>query len=166
MSLCPSFCGYLLRDRCPSCLVLRANRAYIHVANKEVLNTLLTRDILIHLPLPKRYSLCNLWLSSLFTFCSEVFVPTLCILYMQVNNTIKFSKMMHRQILSEEFFGQFYADTFSWLSEQHIPKCLRRRLEKEMATHSSILAGRIPMDRGAWQASVHGVTKSRTQLSG
>ena len=23
-----------------------------------------------------------------------------------------------------------------------------------------------PMDRGAWQATVHGVTKSRTQLSG
>ena len=32
--------------------------------------------------------------------------------------------------------------------------------EEEMATHSSILA----MDRGAWQATVHGVTKSRTQL--
>ena len=28
--------------------------------------------------------------------------------------------------------------------------------------HSSILAWRIPMDRGAWQAIVHGVTKSRT----
>ena len=25
-------------------------------------------------------------------------------------------------------------------------------LEKEMATHSSILAWRIPVDRGAWQA--------------
>ena len=38
-------------------------------------------------------------------------------------------------------------------------------LEKEMATHSSILAWRIPMDRGAWWATVHGVAKSRTQLS-
>ena len=35
-------------------------------------------------------------------------------------------------------------------------------LEKEMATHSSILAWRIPMDRGAWWATVHGVAKSRT----
>ena len=34
-----------------------------------------------------------------------------------------------------------------------------------MATHSSILAWRIPMDRGAWWAIVHGVTKSQTQLS-
>ena len=35
-------------------------------------------------------------------------------------------------------------------------------LEKEMATHSSILAWEIPMDRGAWQATAHGVAKSRT----
>ena len=33
-------------------------------------------------------------------------------------------------------------------------------LENEMATHSSILAWRIPMDRGAWQATVHGVSES------
>ena len=32
-------------------------------------------------------------------------------------------------------------------------------LEKEMATHSSILAWEDLMDRGAWQAIVHGVTK-------
>ena len=38
-------------------------------------------------------------------------------------------------------------------------------LEEGIATHSSILAWRIPMDRGAWQATVHGVTKSQTQLS-
>ena len=38
-------------------------------------------------------------------------------------------------------------------------------LEKETATHSSILAWRIPMNRGAWWATVHGITKSRTQLS-
>ena len=34
-------------------------------------------------------------------------------------------------------------------------------LEKGMATHSNILAWRIPMDRGAWPATVHGVAKSR-----
>ena len=51
-------------------------------------------------------------------------------------------------------------------------------LEKEMATHSSILAWGNPMDRGAWQATmdnheeepdrsltVHGVSNSWTQLS-
>ena len=35
-------------------------------------------------------------------------------------------------------------------------------LEEGMATHFSILAWRIPMDRGAWRATVHGVTKSQT----
>ena len=38
-------------------------------------------------------------------------------------------------------------------------------LEEGMATQSSILAWRIPIDRGAWWATVHGVTKSWTQLS-
>ena len=35
-------------------------------------------------------------------------------------------------------------------------------LEEGMATHSSILAWRIPMDRGDWQATVHGVANSWT----
>ena len=30
-----------------------------------------------------------------------------------------------------------------------------------MATHSSILAWRIPIDRGAWRAIVHGITKNQ-----
>ena len=33
-------------------------------------------------------------------------------------------------------------------------------LQEGMATHSSILAWRIPKDRGAWWATVHGVTES------
>ena len=35
-------------------------------------------------------------------------------------------------------------------------------LEKEMAIHSSTIAWKNPMDRGAWQAAVYGVAKSRT----
>ena len=38
-------------------------------------------------------------------------------------------------------------------------------LEEGIATHSSILAWRIPMDRGAWWARVHGVAESQTQLT-
>ena len=38
-------------------------------------------------------------------------------------------------------------------------------LEKGMVTHFSILAWRIPMVRGAWRATVHGVAESQTHLS-
>ena len=34
-----------------------------------------------------------------------------------------------------------------------------------MATHSSILAWRIPTDRGAWRATVHGIAKIQTWLN-
>ena len=37
-------------------------------------------------------------------------------------------------------------------------------LEKGKATHSIMLAWRIPRTRWSWQATVHGVTKSRIQL--
>ena len=35
-------------------------------------------------------------------------------------------------------------------------------LEEGMATHSSILAWKIPMDKGAWWATVHRVIRSLT----
>ena len=35
-------------------------------------------------------------------------------------------------------------------------------LDESMATHSSILAWKIPMDRGAWRATAHGVAKNQT----
>ena len=38
-------------------------------------------------------------------------------------------------------------------------------LEEGMATYSSVPALRIPMDKGAWWATVHGVAKSQTRLS-
>ena len=36
-------------------------------------------------------------------------------------------------------------------------------LEKEMETHSSVLAWRIPRTGGAWWAAVYGVAQSRTR---
>ena len=38
-------------------------------------------------------------------------------------------------------------------------------LKEGMATHFSILAWRIPIDRGTWLATVHGITKSWTQMN-
>ena len=37
-------------------------------------------------------------------------------------------------------------------------------LEEGMATHSSILAWRIPTGRGAWRATVHSIAQSLTRL--
>ena len=34
-------------------------------------------------------------------------------------------------------------------------------VEEGMTTHSNILAWRVPMDRGAWWATVHGVAKTQ-----
>ena len=50
-------------------------------------------------------------------------------------------------------------ETWVWFLGREDP------LEEGMATHSSILAWRILMDRGAWKAIVHGVAKSRTRLN-
>ena len=51
---------------------------------------------------------------------------------------------------------QAYANSIPRLGRSH---------GEQHGTHSSILAWRIPMDRGIWQATVHGVSKSQTQLS-
>ena len=51
------------------------------------------------------------------------------------------------------------------MQEMQVPSLGQEKpLEEGMATHSSILAWRIPMGRGAWWATVHGVTKSQTRL--
>ena len=49
--------------------------------------------------------------------------------------------------------------------ETRVPSLgLEGSLEEGMATHSSILAWRIPMDRGACPATVHNIAKSQTRL--
>ena len=50
-------------------------------------------------------------------------------------------------------------ETQVWSQGQEDP------LEKEMATHSSTLAWKIPWTEEPGKLLVHGVTKSRTQLS-
>ena len=39
------------------------------------------------------------------------------------------------------------------------------RLDEGMVTHSRILVRENPMDRGAWWAIIHGITKSQSRLS-
>ena len=56
------------------------------------------------------------------------------------------------------FPGRSAARNLPAMQETQVPSLGRENpMEKETATHSSILGN--PVDRGAWQASVHGVTK-------
>ena len=43
-------------------------------------------------------------------------------------------------------------------------KCVQIHLEKEMATHSSVLALRIPGMEGAWWVAIYVVAQSQTIL--
>ena len=49
--------------------------------------------------------------------------------------------------------------------EKHQYNILTHISEKALATHSSTLAWKNPMDGGAWYTAVHRVAKSRTRLS-
>ena len=67
-------------------------------------------------------------------------------------------------------YTSFWASLVAWLIKnlpavQETPVLFlgwEDPLEVGMATHSSILAWRILMDRGAWQATVHGIAKRLT----
>ena len=75
--------------------------------------------------------------------------------------------------------GRDYPLQYSWVSlvaqtVKNLPAmqetwvgslCWEDPLEEGTATHSSIFAWRMLMDRGTWWDTVHRITKSRTQLS-
>ena len=56
------------------------------------------------------------------------------------------------------------AQSQTWLSD-FIFTFQFHALEKEMATHSSVLGLENPRDGGAWWAAVYGVTQSQTRLT-
>ncbi|XP_055416236.1 lysosomal acid lipase/cholesteryl ester hydrolase isoform X2 [Bubalus kerabau] len=61
--------------------------------------------------------------------------------------------------------GTSVQNMIHWLQETQVRSLSwEDPLEEGMATHFSILAWRIPMDRQAWWATVHRVTKSQTRL--
>ena len=66
-------------------------------------------------------------------------------------------KVLTMEWLSVNVTGSFH---LGWVQQQIEGQ--EDPLEKEMAAHSSILAWRIPMGRGAWWTIVRGATESRT----
>ena len=69
-------------------------------------------------------------------------------------------------ILNEDFPGGSAVKNPSVMQEMRVRSLAQEYpLEEGMVTHSSILAWRIPMGRGVWQATIHEVTKSQTRLN-
>ena len=79
------------------------------------------------------------------------------------------------QLLNQNFFWMTVVEVLGFLgvASGKEPTCQYRRhkvqslgwehpLEKEIATHLSILSWEYPRDRGAWWAIVHGVAKNWT----
>ena len=91
----------------------------------------------------------------------------------------KYVVLLNISILWLSWCGWYWYLWFEYLEQEMIVALIMMKMwsapcwlgwyintfEKGMAAHSSIPAWRIPMDRGAWQATVLGVTKSWTQLS-
>ena len=69
-----------------------------------------------------------------------------------------YTKVLKKQLPSGGSDGKESACNVGDLGS--IPELRRSPGGEGMANHSSILAWRITMDRGAWQATVHGVAKS------
>ena len=88
-------------------------------------------------------------------------------MYIYTHTHIYISILFHilsplRLLYNIEYNSLCYVVDPSQLSILYIVVCI---LEKAMAPHSSTLAWENPMDGGAWQAAVHGVVKSQTQVS-
>ena len=62
------------------------------------------------------------------------------------------ASLVAQMVKNPPTMGKIWVQSLSWEDP----------LEDDMATHSSILAWRMPMDRGAWWVTVRGITKSRT----
>ena len=73
----------------------------------------------------------------------------------------KQSVHLHRSSLVAQMVKNLLAVQKTWVQAlgQKDP------LEKGMATHSNILAWRIPWTKGTWGATVHGVSRNLAQMS-
>ena len=71
-----------------------------------------------------------------------------------INYPIQYSwaSLMAQMVKNPSAFWETWVQALSWEDP----------LEEDMATHSSVLAWRIPRNRGAWRAPVRGIAKSWT----
>ena len=71
--------------------------------------------------------------------------------------------LRRKRLISVEI--QIYCELKSVVYEVCYLRSHNHLSEEGMATHSSVLAWRIPVDREIWWATVHRIPKSQTQLS-
>ena len=112
------------------------------------------------------YSTCK-WTHMVFAF--------LCLTYFMKHNALKALSMFLDKcyffLITKRFAIVGFPGSSAGKESSAMQETLIRflgwedPLEEVMATHSSILAWRIPIDRGAWQATVDGVAKYWTWLS-
>ena len=110
------------------------------------------------------FTYCTLWLFGGFTEVPQRLLKFLGLVFPILpvkNSLIAGYYILKRTSLVAQLVKNPPAMLKSWVQSL----ALENPLEQGMATHSSILAWRIPMDREAWRATVHGVTKSQTRLS-
>ena len=82
---------------------------------------------------------------------------------------IKISFKKERSKITLFYYLLYYLSTYTYLWASLVAQVQslgwEDPLEEGMATHSSIAAWRIPMNREAWQATVHGVAKSERHMT-
>ena len=79
--------------------------------------------------------------------------------------TVNYHHLHHDLLLWGFHGGSVSKESTCSMGDLGLIPGLGRSPGEGMATHSNILAWRIHMDSGAWQAAVNGVTKSWTWLS-
>ena len=119
-----------------------------------LLLNILSRLVIIFLPRSK--CLLISWLQS-----PSAAMKWLCLYIQQINFLLYVheTRMFHNWKLAK-CPRQLNLILYTWVQAM----CWEDALEEEMATHSSIVVWRIPMDRGAWWATVHWVAKGQTWL--
>ena len=70
-----------------------------------------------------------------------------CILSLKVSDSTVWASLVGQTVKNSPAMQETWVRSLGWEDP----------LEEDMATYSSILAWRIPMDRRAWRATVHGV---------
>ena len=91
--------------------------------------------------------------SSVFSLLQLLWPPLrLSYLFIYLFDYLRSSSLVAQMVKNPPAIWETWIQSLGW----------ENPMEEGMTTHSSILAWRIPMDRGAWWVTVCGVTKSQT----